>query len=203
MTLTEKSGHFAWCALVALALAKQDRGGLSPAQENIFLIRWMATALRQRRFTRDITPDITWLLKQGRQLGTSSNLPSKLLYLWNSCTGELLKQNDLFRLLYALERAKDKNWIYRLLSEREWSGRNAVILDPGVNGIYIPRANLNLAFDDDGKQINHIIARLTGNVADVQKMFHHCYWHAESDLDSFMDDKFSLVARKTESEENH
>lgn len=29
MTLTEKSGHLAWCALVALALARQDGGALS------------------------------------------------------------------------------------------------------------------------------------------------------------------------------
>lgn len=29
MTLTEKSGHLAWCALVALALARQDGGVIS------------------------------------------------------------------------------------------------------------------------------------------------------------------------------
>ncbi|ECW2291474.1 DUF2913 family protein [Salmonella enterica] len=45
MTLTEKSDHLAWCALVALALARQDGGVLSPAQENLFLTRWLATAL--------------------------------------------------------------------------------------------------------------------------------------------------------------
>ncbi|MEW7262438.1 hypothetical protein AB2S20_25535 [Escherichia coli] len=31
MTLTEKTGHLAWCALVALALARQEQGELSPA----------------------------------------------------------------------------------------------------------------------------------------------------------------------------
>jgi hypothetical protein len=30
MTLTEKTGHLAWCALVALALARQEQGELSP-----------------------------------------------------------------------------------------------------------------------------------------------------------------------------
>ncbi len=72
MTLTEKSGHLAWCALVALALARQKGDVLSPAQENLFLTRWLATALKQRRFSRDVTPDIEWLLKQGHQLGVSS-----------------------------------------------------------------------------------------------------------------------------------
>ncbi len=103
MTLTEKSGHLAWCAPVALALARQDGGVLSPAQENLFLTRWLATALKQRRFSRDVTPDIEWLLKQGRQMGVSAKLASKLNYLWRSCTGELSEQNDLFRLTYALE----------------------------------------------------------------------------------------------------
>jgi hypothetical protein len=37
VTLTEKSGHLAWCALVALALARQNGDALSPAQENLFL----------------------------------------------------------------------------------------------------------------------------------------------------------------------
>ncbi|EAW9872094.1 DUF2913 family protein [Salmonella enterica subsp. enterica] len=178
MTLTEKSGHLAWCALVALALARQDGGVLSPAQENLFLTRWLATALKQRRFSRDVTPDIEWLLKQGRQLGVSAKLASKLNYLWRSCTGELTEQNDLFRLTYALETAKDMHWNYRLLSDREWSGRNAVALSAGVNGIYLSRANLDVAFDDSGRQINPLTARLTGNVAGVMKLFNRCGWLA-------------------------
>jgi hypothetical protein len=92
VTLTEKSGHLAWCALVALALARQDCGAFSPAQENLFLTRWLASALKQRRFSRDVAPDIEWLLKQGCQCeaGQQAELPC-------SCTGELSEQNDLVR----------------------------------------------------------------------------------------------------------
>jgi hypothetical protein len=79
---------------VALALAWQESGALSPAQETLFLTRWLANALKQRRFSRDVTPDIEWLLKQGRQLGASAKLASKLNYLWRSCSGELTEQND-------------------------------------------------------------------------------------------------------------
>ncbi len=86
------------------------------------ITRWLATALKQRRFSRDVAPDIEWLLKQGRQLGVSAKLASKLNYLWSSCTGELTEQNDLFRLTYALETAKDMHWNYRLLSDRECCG---------------------------------------------------------------------------------
>ncbi|MBW5840124.1 DUF2913 family protein [Yersinia enterocolitica] len=196
MTLTEKSGHLAWCALVALALARQDGSVQSPVQENLFLTRWLATALKQRRFTRVVSPDIEWLLKQGRQLGVSAKLTSKLNYLWRSCTGELSRQNDLFRLTYALEMAKDMLWTYRLLSDREWSGRNAVSLNSGVNGIYLSRTNLDFAFDDNGRQINQLTTRLTGNVAGVMKLFNRCGWQAELEGDASLPHQFTLMARQ-------
>lgn len=60
--LTEKPSHMAWCAMVALPLARQD----GPAQENLFLTRWLVTVLKQKRFQRDVTPDIERMLKQGR-----------------------------------------------------------------------------------------------------------------------------------------
>ena len=194
MTLTIKSGHLAWCALVALALARQNGDVLSPAQENLFLTRWLATALKQRRFSRDVAPDIEWLLKQGRQLGVSAKLASKLNYLWRSCTGELSEQNDLFRLAWALETAKDMRWNYRLLSDREWSGRYAVALSASVNGIYLSRANLDVAFDDNGRQINTLKVRLTGNVAGVMKLFNRGGWQAEPESGASLPYQYSLMA---------
>lgn len=202
MTLTEKSGHMAWCALVALALARQEGRVQSPAQENLFLTRWMAIALKQKRFSRDITPDIEWMLKQGRQLGVHAKLASKLNYLWRSCTGELLEQNDMFRLTYALETAKDMRWNYRLLSDREWSGRYAVTLNAGVNGIYLSRTNLDVAFDDSGRQVNPLIVRLGGNVAGAAALFDRCGWQVESDSDTSLPDQYTLMARQGEPEKN-
>ena len=76
-------------ALMALGIARQDGTLSSPAQENLFLTRWLATALKQRRFPRDVTPDIEWLLKQGRTHGVRAKLPGKLDYLWRACTGDL------------------------------------------------------------------------------------------------------------------
>ncbi|EBA2748713.1 hypothetical protein B6169_24530 [Salmonella enterica] len=58
----------------------------------------------------------------------------------------------------------------------EWSGRNAVALSACVNGIYLSRANLDVAFDDSGRQINPLTARLTGNVAGVMELFERCGW---------------------------
>lgn len=196
MTLTEKSGHLAWCALVALALARQSGGVLSPAQENLFLTRWLATALKQRRFPREINPDIEWLLKQGRQLGVSAKLAGKLDYLWRSCTGELSEQSDLFRLTYALETAKDMRWNYRLLSDREWSGRYAIALNTGVNGIYLSRTNLDTAFDYNGHQVSPLMAQLTGNVAGAIKLLSRCGWRAELAQDASLPHQFMLMSRQ-------
>lgn len=194
MTLTEKSGHLAWCALVALALARKDGEVQSPAQENLFITRWMATALKQRRFSRDVAPDIEWLLKQGRQLGVNAKLASKLDYLWRSCTGVLSEQNDLFRLTFALETAKDMHWIYRLLSDREWSGRNAVTLNAGVNGIYLSRSSLDVAFDDDGRQVKPLLALVTGNVASVEKVLLRSDWQVKPDVNASLTYQHTLTA---------
>lgn len=53
-------------------------------------------------------------------------------------------------------------WNYRLLSVREWSGRNTVALSASANGIYLSRANLVVAFYNNGRQINLLTARLRG-----------------------------------------
>ncbi|MBA8867202.1 hypothetical protein FHW11_004391 [Pantoea agglomerans] len=195
MTLTQKSGHLAWCALAALALARQDGTVSSAAQENLFLTRWLATALKQRRFSREVAPDIEWLLKQGRQYGVAAKLAGKLDYLWRSCTGKLSQQNDLFRLTYALEMAKDMCWAYRLLSDREWSGRHSAALNAGVNGIYLSRTSLDAAFDNDGQQVTPVMARLTGRVQGLETLLNRCGWQMAVDGPSGL---YELTAEKGE-----
>lgn len=69
-------------------------------------------------------------------------------------------------------------WKYRLLSEREWSGRNAIPLSADINGIYIPLTNLDTAFDNNGRHINPLIARLTGGITELIQIFHRCEWQA-------------------------
>lgn len=40
----EKTAHLAWCALIALSLARQEGRVQSGQQEDLFLIRWFADA---------------------------------------------------------------------------------------------------------------------------------------------------------------
>lgn len=195
MKFTQKSGHLAWCALAALAFARQDGSVCSAAQEDLFLTRWLATALKQRRFSREVAPDIEWLLRQGRQYGVGAKLASKLDYLWRSCTGELSRQNDLFRLTYAMEMAKDMCWAYRILSDREWSGRHAAALNATVNGIYLSRTSLDAAFDDDGQQVTSVMARLTGCVQGLETLLNSCGWQMTVNAPS---GSYELTAEKTD-----
>ncbi len=184
MTQTEQAGHLAWCALVALGMARQDGTVSSPAQESLFLTRWLATALKQRRFSRDVTPDIEWLLKQGRLYGVRANLPGKLDYFWRSCTGELREQSDLFRLTYAVESSREAGWQYWLLSDREWSGRPAVVLSEAVNAVYLLKTNLDAVFDKDGNQTGSVMARITGNVEGMVELLTTFGWQAVAEGDA-------------------
>ncbi|MGQ6550640.1 DUF2913 family protein [Serratia sp. JSRIV001] len=66
---TSALSHLAFCALVALGLARQDGIAGTPYAENLFLIRWLATAQKQKRFPRSVAIDIQWLLERGRKHG--------------------------------------------------------------------------------------------------------------------------------------
>lgn len=178
-TLTQQAGHMAWCALIALKLAQQEGLDASSAQQNLFLTRWLATALKQRRFHRDITPDMEWLLKQGRLYGVRAQLVSKLEYIWQAYIGKLSDQSDLFRLKYALETAQDMQWVYHLLSDREWIGKKVVKLNPAISAILLAKSALHQAFDETGKQTQPLYTRITGGIEGITALFQRCGWRIE------------------------
>ena len=192
-SLTEKTGHLAWCALVALHIARLDGLVRSVSQENIFLIRWLSTALKQHRFPREVAPDILWLLKQGRTLGARSALRDTLEYLWRTCNGILLEQNDLFRLTYAIETAKQMDFSFHHLNDQEWSGRNEVSANSAVDAIYLSRTSLDGSFNEDGKQIAPLMVHLTGNMAKLENILNRYGWCTENCPDNPMSSLYRLV----------
>ncbi|MRT15326.1 DUF2913 family protein [Enterobacteriaceae bacterium RIT711] len=196
--MTLQSGHLAWCALVALHLARQDGAVNSDAQASLFLTRWLATAQKQRRFPREIAPDIEWLLKKGRTLGVNAKLGNKLDYLWRSCTGELSAQNDMFRLTYALETARDTGWVYRVLSDKEWTGRHAITLSADVSGVYLSRTSLDSAFDEEGGQVIPLMVRLTGNITGFETVINRCGWRSEASACDGLTHLYTLTAVKSD-----
>ncbi len=60
----EKTGHLAWCALIALLTAREDGLVESESQENLFITRWFTQVKKQRRFSRDVATDVDWILNQ-------------------------------------------------------------------------------------------------------------------------------------------
>ncbi|QMR43134.1 DUF2913 family protein (plasmid) [Klebsiella aerogenes] len=105
---TDRSRACSVCLVypVALQLAHQDGLALSPLMTHTFLLCWLATAHKQRRFPRTVAPDIENLLTLGRQRGPAAKLLQRLKYLHNSCTSPVKLQSELFRLTYAIESLK-------------------------------------------------------------------------------------------------
>lgn len=178
--ITAKIGHMAWCALVAMHMARHDGKIHSEAEKSLFLTRWLATAQKQRRFSKDVATDIAWLLKQSRTLGVRAKLPRKLEYLYRSCTENLSEQNDLFRLTYALETTKEQDFYYQLLSEKEWATRYHILNEHGNKAIYLTKLGLDKAFDPNGQQIATLWVKISGkheDITQVNTIFSQCGWH--------------------------
>lgn len=190
----DKTGHLAWCALVALQLAHQDGLISSESQENLFITRWFALAKKQRRFSRDLATDIDWILNQGRSLGIRARLKQKLDYIWRSCTGELLEQNDMFRLTYAMELLMEHAWVYQVLSDRDWSGRHRIQPSASVNSICLLKSALDIAFTQDGEQILPVPARISGQVEALNELLKSCGWIALPEGDVSLSHQYSLIA---------
>jgi hypothetical protein len=168
--------HLAWCGLIALNTARLDGQVNSPAQDNLFLTRWLATAEKQRRFPKELASDISWLLREGREKGLRADLPGKLDYLWRAGNGNLRAQNDLFRLQHALQAVKLTGWIYMVLADSEWSGRRQLRLSPAVSGIYLNRNGLDSGFDDHGQQRIALPARITGELPALDALLNRSGW---------------------------
>ncbi|WP_370570067.1 DUF2913 family protein [Serratia sp. OS31] len=84
-SVTPENTTSALSHLAALGLARQDGITDTPSAENLFLIRWLATAQKQKRFPRSVAIDIQWLLERGRKHGPAGKLRQHLDYLWRAC----------------------------------------------------------------------------------------------------------------------
>lgn len=124
--------------------------------------------------------DIDWALDQRRRLDVRARLRHKLDYLWRSCAGELSQQNDLFRLTYALELAKQYDWMYRVLSDIEWSGQRQIQSSVAVKSICLLKSALEIGFNDDGTQVMPVPVRIGGRDEGLNALLKTCGWEAVS-----------------------
>lgn len=172
----EKTGHLAWCALVAMLTARADGQLVSELQENLFITRWFALAKKQRRFSRDVATDINWILNHGRQLGARAMLRDKLDYLWHACIGPLKEQNDLYRLTHALEMLKLCGWQCLLLSDGEWQRKRHGQTVTSPNRISLLKSAVDIGFNDSGAVLLPLPVRVGGQVKELNILLKECGW---------------------------
>lgn len=190
-TGNSRVSHLAWCALVALHIARREGITSTSLQENLFLTRWLATAEKQRLFPRELAADIAWMLKTGREMGTRADLPGKLEYLWRTGNGSLLDQKDLFRLQQALHALRRSGWFYMVLSDKEWSSSRSRKPFPETPGLYLNKNGLDNAFDAEGNQIHSLLVHITGDFDGLDVVLRQSGWRREPTGQEFLHSLFA------------
>ncbi|ELQ9310802.1 DUF2913 family protein [Serratia marcescens] len=170
--------NLAFCALVALSIARQDGVAGTPLAEHLFLVRWLATAQKQKRFPKCVVIDIAHLLEQGRQKGPASKLREKLQSLWQSCTAPLTMQSDLFRLTYVTEKLREQGWKNFTLDSKSWKDERFPASCP-PNGFYTEESALHAVYSDDGRLISPLYLRIVGDVDLLLALMEQCAISAE------------------------
>lgn len=163
--------HLAWCALVALRLTQRDGQALSPLMAHTFLLRWLATAQKQRRFPRSVAADIESLLQLGRQKGPAADLHKRLEYLYDSCSSPASRQSDLFRLTYAIEALKAQGWINATVDDHEWDLPALAAEYTDFSALLVKKSELVRCFSEDGRLTAPLAFAVKGNAEVVQTAF--------------------------------
>lgn len=184
VTVEEKNlwlGKLAFSALVALKLAQSDgKAGRNAQTENLFLLRWLQTALKQKRFHRCVAPDFDWLIRLGQQRLMTSKLKSRLEYLWRSCCCDIQDQSDLFRLTYATELLKDLGWDSVVLSQDRWDKLMTTTLTTGaVPTFYVTKLALEQGFNEDGKCIHAVDFWVFGEQSQFTEVMKQHHLHGD------------------------
>lgn len=164
--MNKQQGRMAYAALAALKLAQHDGlAGQSDQAENLFLVRWLKTALKQKRFHRCVAADLVWLSNLGQKRVMTAKLRQRLDCLWKSCCCDIPAQSALFRLTYATEMLKNTGWSGEVLSSDLWDKvRQKSPLPPQENPVfYISRDILDEGFDDTGAQTGPLEFLVAGN----------------------------------------
>ncbi|EIU7559280.1 DUF2913 family protein [Providencia rettgeri] len=176
-------GKLAFAALVALKLAQWDGKTARNAQsENLFLIRWLQTALKQKRFHRCVVHDFEWLIHLGQQRLMTSKLKSRLEYLWRSCCCDITSQSDLFRLTYATELLKDLGWDSVVLSDERWQKlitKKTMLTRTPI--FYVTQSALTAGFSDEGNQISSVDFWVQGDKAQFSEVIKQHHLQGEFD----------------------
>ncbi len=187
---TQDLAHFAFCALVALRTAMQDDLVTSPLGEHLFLIRWLATAQKQKRFTRRLALDIQLLLNKGRRQGEKARLKKDLAFLWSSFTDDKPTASDLIRLVEAIRQLNTQGWENILLDppNSEPEQQTDSVAGPVF---YVAKQALTDAFTELGVLIAPISFQIVGDAqAFVARL---AEWHFNTQVTTISHNKAQVT----------
>lgn len=150
--------HLIFCALTALYLARKDNLVSSSYAENIFLLRWLSQARKQKRFPKSVAKDIDLLTTVGQKHGKSGGLRQVLERLW-------LEENPhaLMRLTTAIESLVSSGWENAVISTEEWDSGT---LQHEGNGpaFFVRKSALIEGFSEKGDMINPVDFQVYGEI---------------------------------------
>lgn len=164
--------HLAWCILIATRMAIREGKTQPGLQQHLFIMQWLATAKKQKRFPKIVAEDIEWLIQQGKRYGFGANLYQKVEYIYRSSIGELAKQSPLFRFTYFIETLKISGWLDFLLSAKDW--REYYRASDTASTVYTPKTELHQSFSDNGQMTAPLEIRFTGDTSGVGPLLEQC-----------------------------
>lgn len=102
-------------------------------------------------------------------------------YLWRASSGNLLEQNDLFRLQHVMHAITLTGINYGVLNETEWEGRHAVKLSATIPGLFIRKRDLDTGFSENGRQVKTPAIRITADISAIDALLTRAGWQRDSD----------------------
>lgn len=155
--------HLAFCSLVALGIAYKEGLPNTPLTEHLFLVRWLSTAKKQKRFPKCIAVDIAFLLELAKKKGPASKLREELQYLWKYSSTSMNTPSDLLRLTNVIEKLKEYGWQNFTLENQSRQNENfSTVHLP--NGFYIEENGLHVVRSNDNNSVISLELRIVGDV---------------------------------------
>lgn len=153
------TGHLIFCALAALYLAQQDHPYDSSYAENIFLLRWLKLAQKQKRFPKTMAGDIALLIRLGELKGATGSLRQKLEALWEESQPHPLK-----RLTQAVMALTEQGWENVVTTDEEWAS-GQFTTDTDGPAFFVRKSALAAGFSDTGALVAPVDFKVRGDTA--------------------------------------
>lgn len=93
-----------------------------------------------------------------------------------------------------MELVMEHDWVYQVLSDRDWSDRRRIQTSASVNSICLLKSALDIAFNEEGKQILPVPARISGQIEALNELLKSCGWIALPEGDTSLPHQYSLMA---------